>query len=103
MKHTEGKWEFIQKKNSNGQYNECYLGTIQQVGGLEYEVAAIWDDVESKHQAIANAKLIASAPILLEALKECRDTLVLLTLLDKSNATTNSIAIADNAIKQATE
>lgn len=64
MKHTQGEWEscinaygiHVQEKKSG--FGICYFGTRSQLQGANYPI----------EEAEANAKLIAAAPDLLEAL-----------------------------------
>jgi hypothetical protein len=49
----------------------------------------------------ANARLIAAAPEMLKALEDCRSTLVLTSLIDRSSASYNSLKKAEKAIYNA--
>lgn len=54
-------------------------------------------------EAEANAKLIAAAPELLEALENANNVLKMASLIDKSNTCSKAQIICENAIKKATE
>ena len=55
----------------------------------------------SKEQQQANAKLIASAPTMLNALQEARTALICNTLIDKSNMSKNALSVVESAINEA--
>lgn len=98
MKHTQGEWSDDLYIEENSQ-ESGYVNLVSSSNG--YTIASAYG--QTYEECEANAKLIAASPIILEALQECRDTLVLCSLIDKSDACKNSIAIAEAAINQATE
>lgn len=55
----------------------------------------------NSEQEKANAQLIAAAPELLEALQDCKDTLLLCTLIDKSGQAKESFELAELVINKA--
>ena len=59
-KHTPGPWEAERIDNSNCVYIKCERG---------FFIATCHDGVRGESNAIANARLIAAAPELLEALQ----------------------------------
>ena len=63
IKHTPGPW-FTHREGFSTVYVEARIG-----GGLIQEVAACGPTAEGHEQQEANARLIAAAPDLLEALK----------------------------------
>ena len=65
MKHTPGEW-FTHREGFSTVYVECRIG-----GGLIQEVAACGPTAAGSEQQEANARLIAAAPELLEALQDC--------------------------------
>jgi hypothetical protein len=76
--HTKGPWRSI-IDDTGGQWsgwplcitaeNEDDKSIVRTGGQWPYE----WDAATSQREAVANARLIASAPDLLEALKTVRD------------------------------
>ena len=66
-KHTPGEW-FTHREGHSTVYVECRIG-----GGLIQEVAACRPTAAGREQQEANARLIAAAPELLEALQEVAD------------------------------
>ncbi len=67
-KHTEGPWKVVFEKIPF--YGEIYH-RIKQDDDVELPIAMLWEGggTKGKPTQLANAKLIASAPELLEALK----------------------------------
>ena len=92
-KFTPGPWTISESGNTN-QYGsgEVYIDAFDS--GV-IELATVWLPTKptSKEHAIANAKLIAAAPDLLEALEE----------IGKRSCDGVICAIAEKAIKKATE
>jgi hypothetical protein len=81
MRHTKGPWRFIIDDTggpwSGWPLSICPVGdddrTVVRTGGQwPYE----WDAHTSQAEAVANARLIAAAPELLEALKRARDDVI---------------------------
>lgn len=71
-KHTPGPWRvYIGPINMEGGLNPFFRGTVALLkhSGDGNEVAVILDRNEAAHEYEANARLIASAPDLLEALE----------------------------------
>jgi len=113
MKHTKGKWEWYQKKiRATRRTPDCIeIGIISDTarkdGTRTIMSTQIFDDNPSwkKEELLANAKLIASAPELLEALKEIYKTACDAEDKDRSNGWVRDIKdIADlqlEAIKKA--
>lgn len=64
-KHTPGEW-FTHREGHSTVYVECRIG-----GGLIQAVAACRLTAAGREQQEANARLIAAAPELLEALQAC--------------------------------
>lgn len=62
-KHTPGEW-FTHREGHSTVYVECRIG-----GGLIQAVAACRPNAAGREQQEANARLIAAAPELLEALQ----------------------------------
>jgi len=87
MKHTKGNW------------SNTGLDIRSQSSLLLATVYKHLESNQSKEEALANAKLIASAPKLLEALKLMYETARLHGLPEFNN----SLQLAEEAIKQATE
>ena len=93
-KHTQGQWEM--------EYHECrktYDDTIypMQIATAETYICQRVEGL-TKEQSIANAKLIASAPEMLEALKYARGVLKTYGLKNEHEA----IIKLSNTIKKAT-
>ena len=84
MKHTQGKWEVES------------AGKILAIATSEQLIAIIENKNTDNKEAIANAKLIASAPEMLEALIKINNAGLGGYGMDVVNA-------VKNAIKQATE
>jgi len=72
-KHTPGPW-FTKREGSSTVYVEARIG-----GGYLQEVAACGPTAAGRQQQDANARVIATAPLLLEAIK------INLELLEKVN------------------
>lgn len=70
MKHTRGPWRFSTEPQPNG----CPI--VGNSRGLMVAVLAHSINYDSqREEALANARLIAAAPELLEALEECEKAL----------------------------
>lgn len=95
-KHAAGPW-VVKRSLSKNAFN-----VIGIVPGSKYKIAQcpFVPDSLDEDEAEANAKLIASAPKLLEALKKIRNYF---GENDKTVAEHKMFAIADEAIKKATE
>ena len=75
-KHTKGKWAVSSQKILNTVKNELENIDFEMAAvDTDGHYASIWCFSEHKEQAIANAKLIAAAPELLEALESIADIL----------------------------
>lgn len=103
MKHTKGEWvysEIVDEKTKKEGISIHQKGWNQGADGDDNlsSIAGIWDDSK---ESIANAKLIASAPNLLEALNELRLKIGNLYPRDKRFGLEYKKAMA--AIKKATE
>ena len=74
-KHTPGKWEVVKTIHTNIKSGDAYIAGIhnrdKRVEGKHISDVNAFDETET----IANANLIASAPEMLEMLKECKDVL----------------------------
>lgn len=68
-KHTPGEW-FTHQEGHSTVYVECRIG-----GGLIQAVAKCGPTAAGREQQEANARLIAAAPELLEALQEAKAAL----------------------------
>lgn len=91
-KHTKGEWE-VTNQYPNGLSS---LAEHIEIKSEQWSIAAVFTDGESKEEAEANAKLIAAAPELLEALicmMKANPMFVDICIINKCN----------NAIKKATE
>jgi hypothetical protein len=88
LKHSKGPWEF------NGHRQVVFQGAER------YRDCDLWDvQYDDKEEMIANAKLIAAAPTMLQALVAIKTSLTLgIHTVDKS-----ILEIIDKAIKKATE
>ncbi len=98
MKHTKGKWEVINIDNGFPTYVKV---KTDQGDKLLCDVCGLEDGINNKDrliEQIANARLIAAAPDLLEALKMSRWLLNVNTLLDAGNPASIKI---DTAIAKA--
>jgi len=94
MTHTLGKWETGYYKTVPTVFSAQGNGTLS--------IATVWDSYIEKNTAEANARLIAAAPDLLEALSDavnCWDQ----PLSDYSSRMKPCIDAARIAIKKATE
>lgn len=101
---TKGEW-FAKREGQSTVYIECRIG-----GGWLQEVAACGPTANGSEEQEANAKLIASAPDLLEALQMAREMLNRnLPTLDRNvgfcpnivSATVAAIGVVDIAIAKA--
>lgn len=70
-KHTKGEW-FAKRDGWSTIYIECRTG-----GGMLQEVAACGPTGNGSEEQEANAKLIAAAPCLLEALQDLKREIIL--------------------------
>lgn len=99
-KHTPGPWAMIPTENSNGfritDENNMPLVEILDSPGM----SGLFKDERDNWEAKANAKLIASAPELLEACVLARK-LMLKQGVTVDNA--DQYNLLDNAIKKATQ
>lgn len=97
LKHTPGLWLFTKGSRSNGIFNRDFSGSIEAVDpddGENWHVAAIWGNCGADKEHIANAKLIAAAPDLLEAA---------ISIIDELSPTDFKTQQLQSAIKKATE
>ena len=95
LKHTKGEWEVYK--------NSCFFEvSCRSEGNPSMDVNIFLQDGKTdknlSKENEANAKLIASAPELLEALEHCRNGLE----ATHFEAAKPFIDLADNAIKKAT-
>ena len=93
FKGTKGVWN-INKHSSTTV--ECKGRSIATTGGYSDNSNMEQVDVEN----LANAKLIASAPELLEALQNANNVLKMASLIDKTNTCSEAQIICENAIKK---
>lgn len=96
FKGTPGPW-YLDKTTTQNQYGV----TVFKINSSDVDELAHVHEVFTIKEGKANAKLIACAPTLLKALQECRDTLALCTMLDKSGQAEKAVNMADEIIIQA--
>ena len=89
MKHTKGKWRIKNKINIKTINGKC--------------IADIWGFDVTEKEIEANAKLIASAPELLESLIELENIVSLLVDFDGKSVYKDETKKARNTIKKATQ
>jgi len=70
-KHTKGEW-FAKRDGWSTVYIECRIG-----GGMLQEVAACGPTFNGSEEQEANARLLAAAPDLLEALEDLKREIIL--------------------------
>ena len=95
FKGTKGSWKVTDGNNVVSQYN--------------FPIAIIYDGYtphgsfksENEEDRKANAKLIAAAPELLEALINANNVLKMASLIDKTNTCEKTQIICEEAIKRA--
>jgi hypothetical protein len=87
-KHTPGPWKFRPSI-----FSEFYIETVDQSSDKTF-IGEVGGGLQSKQEIIANAKLVAAAPELLEALLE------IISITDRNHVTWYK---AKAAIKKATE
>lgn len=96
--HTPGPWATI---DGDGEY---IIKTIAPAGRNGYTIADVFSHFEATNpEAEANARLIASAPELLEALQECVKALELEHEIALSLTQSRAVSKAKQAINKATE
>ncbi|WP_156410376.1 hypothetical protein [Bosea sp. Root381] len=100
-KHTEGPWHVEYSPNFRSRGNTHIV-----LNGDRYPAAMVpaWDAPEdgeeyAAEEALANARLIAAAPDLYEALKEARGWVVLAEDLCRDNS--KALALIDSALSKA--
>ena len=86
MKHTQGKWEIVEATAYHGFYIESLQGTVCD---LYFEHPS--KKIVEFENAEANARLIAAAPLMYEALKNLRDTYKILMEDCKYEATQDGL------------
>lgn len=96
-KHTPGPW-FTKREGFSTVYVEARIG-----GGFLQEIAACGPTAAGIQQQDANAKLIAAAPDLLEALKIMHQHVLELCFTHGTPLPEASIEKSSDAIKKATE
>ena len=95
MDYTKGEWTFSPQQGKKG---HCFQA---QVWDSEGKNLATIEDTSDAQIATNNARLIAAAPDMYEALIEARRMLILNTLLDKSGQTDEAIKLVEKALKKA--
>ena len=107
LKHTKGPWVTIDRKVQQKNFPYIIIADVKRMRAWDQNIYGIKDEVNE-----ANAKLIASAPELLEALMEAKEALewyMSNTTPDNKDWQSfhdtgmNAIQKAENAIKKATE
>lgn len=103
-KHTPGPWRFLEDGDTESEHNRCRPLTVCGPGDDDLANVYSRDDATvtiSREEAIANARLIAAAPDLLEAAK----ILVGLESDDKGRTfpTKEQVALARAAVTKATK
>jgi len=99
-RHTPGPWKI--QNNANKQV--VYIVDLEDsnlVAQLTHSDGQVFYG-RDRQEIKANARLISSAPNMLEALQEAAKTLVLSCLIDKTNTSAKALKIVEEAIKQAT-
>ena len=96
MKHTKGEWTYSQQRGKQG---HCYAAQVWDDTG---DCLATLRATENEEEATANAKLIASAPELLEALIVAEE--IIYDLNDRMEILVpDQLETIQSAIKKATE
>ena len=95
-KHTPGPWEAERIDNSKCVDIKCERG---------FFIATCHDGVRGGSNAIANARLIAAAPELLEALKHCEDVFMRheINRVDGEQISELALSVIRAAIARATQ
>lgn len=117
-KHTTGEWEVVKIKDGDTSYKVCAIGDKTNSDGKRLVLAncffeEAWNDSfmpelgrkqsevrRTRECALANAKLIAASPELLEALLDCVEYM---KKVNNSDDGDQALQRAENAIKKATE
>jgi len=86
-KHTPGPWSFYEDKASAGMNGEC-IGIVESPRGIVCKT-----EESCPLETMANARLIAAAPEMLEALKRCLHD-------DAGNLEPETVHLAMEAIKK---
>ncbi len=74
MEHTPGPWSVRYLKDRGGEVRDCFV-TAPDVNGFTYDAEILGDDEyrDGIDRKIADCKLIAAAPAMLEIIKRLHD------------------------------
>jgi len=97
-KHTKGEWK-VDSTSKTCNYDCVTSEMAYAVKTDDWDIAAVWKDAEGNCEA--NARLIAAAPELLEALKKCLEATKELNG-EFQEGWDEEIEMAEQAIKNAT-
>jgi len=97
MKHTKGEWEYKKYPHCTAIETTLENGQSHTLFTDQFCYASKFDGSSE-----ANAKLIAAAPELLEALKNARNVLVMASMIDKTNSCNAAAEKCKEAINKAT-